>query len=102
MDIADRAKQFAPFAALTGMGETLAAKEKIKVEKITLTEETEAELNLALTMLRRGDMVSVVHYKNEEYIRTDGILAKIDKDLRFIQVVTERIEFDNLLKVEKI
>ena len=43
MPIEDRAKQFMPFAALKGLPEALAAKEKTTVPKIELSEETAEE-----------------------------------------------------------
>lgn len=43
MPIEDRAKQFMPFAALKGLPDALAAKEKITVPKTELSEEMAEE-----------------------------------------------------------
>ena len=43
MPIEDRAKQFMPFAALKGLPDALAAKEKITVPKVELSEEMAEE-----------------------------------------------------------
>ena len=43
MSIENRAKQFMPFAALKGLPDALAAKEKIVVEKIELSSDMEEE-----------------------------------------------------------
>ena len=45
MSIENRAKQFMPFAALKGLPDALAAKEKIVVEKIELSSDMEEELD---------------------------------------------------------
>lgn len=44
MPIEDRAKQFMPFAALKGLPDALAAKEKVTVPGIELSEEAEKKL----------------------------------------------------------
>ena len=54
MPIADRAKQFMPFAALKGLPEALAAKEKILVQKVELSPEMEEELDRRMHLIRRG------------------------------------------------
>ena len=46
MDRAQRAKQFAPFAALKGFEEALREKERIIVPKVELYEEKKAEFEL--------------------------------------------------------
>jgi hypothetical protein len=51
MSIENRAKQFMPFAALKGLPDALAAKEKIVVEKIELSSDMEEPKN-ARTMQR--------------------------------------------------
>ena len=45
MSVQDRAKQFLPFAALKGLPEALAEKERVVVPKIILTEDMSEELN---------------------------------------------------------
>ena len=48
MPIEDRAKQFMPFAALKGLPDALAAKEKITVPKTELPEEMTEESDTPL------------------------------------------------------
>ena len=43
MPIEDRAKQFMPFAALRGLPDALAAKEKVTAPQVELSEETAEE-----------------------------------------------------------
>ena len=61
-----------------------------------------AQANMAVyfAMLEVGDMVSAIHYYDGECIKTEGILSRIDKDARILQIVTNKIEFEDLLKIE--
>ena len=53
MPIADRAKQFVPFAALKGLPEALSAKERITVDKIELSPEMAEELDRKMHLLQK-------------------------------------------------
>lgn len=101
MDRAQRAKQFMPFAALKGYEEALRTKEKIKVEKKELTEEQEDELNRQLLEIQKRDMVSVVYFEKEEYLKVTGMVSRIDRSAQILQVVNTKIEFRNILTVCK-
>lgn len=54
MPIADRAKQFMPFAALKGLPEALSAKEKITVPQIELDPEMADELDRKMHPPKKG------------------------------------------------
>ena len=60
----DRAKQFMPFAALKGLPEAIAKKERITVRKIELSECMAEELNRKFLLLERGKMVLFVSQKD--------------------------------------
>ena len=62
MPVSERAKQFMPFAALKGLPEALAAREKITVEKIELSPEREEELDRQMHLLEIGKIATVIHY----------------------------------------
>ncbi len=96
MDRESRAKQFMPFAALRGLEEALRAKERTVVPKSSLSEWQTEELDRALRQAKVGSLVTVVHYSDGEYVRTEGILSAIDKDLRQIRIVNEKIFFDDI------
>lgn len=102
MSVENRAKQFMPFAALRGLPEALAQKEKVVVEKIELTEDMAAELDWNMGELKVGMMVMVVYFCNDEYIKKTGIVSRIDKNARVIQVVESKIKFDDLLVVKRV
>lgn len=102
MSVENRAKQFMPFAAVSGLPQALAQKEKIIVDKIQLTEDMAEELDWNMQRLEVGMMVTVVYFCKEEYLKKTGIVSRIDREARILQVVETKIEFDDLLKLEKI
>ena len=92
----NRAKQFMPFAALKGYEEALRAKEKIVVEKIELSEEKKAELDFKLHQISKNDMITVVYFYKDEYIKIEGMVSRLDIDARVLKVVNIKIPFDDI------
>ena len=100
MPIADRAKQFMPFAALKGLPEALAAKERIIVSKIELSEEMAEELDRKMHLLRKGEIATVTYFHKDEYLKITGMVARIDESSRLLQIVNTKIKFDDILDVD--
>lgn len=100
MSIEERAKQFMPFAALRGLPDALAKKEKILVPKIVLSPEMEEELDQRMRLLSKGNMANVVYFQNGEYIKITGLVARIDETSRLLQIVNTKIRFEDILQVE--
>lgn len=96
-----RAKQFMPFAALKGYEEALAKKEKIIVPKIEITDDYAEELDLILKTLEKGDMVTVIYYSDQEYIKFTGIFVKADIIEEYIQIVNRKIPVKDIYSIEK-
>lgn len=99
MPIEDRAKQFMPFAALKGLPDALAAKEKVTVPKIELSEEMAEELDRKMHELVKGGIASVVYFHRDEYIKITGMVARIDETSRLLQIVNTKIPFDDILEI---
>ncbi len=99
MPIEERAKQFMPFAALKGLPDALAAKEKIIVPKIELSEEMAERLDRAMHGLAKGQIASVVYFHKDEYVKITGLVARIDETGRLLQIVNTKIPFDDILEV---
>lgn len=99
MPIADRAKQFMPFAALKGLPDALAAKEKIAVEKIELSPERYEELDRKMHLVERGKIMTVIYYKEDEYLKLTGMVARIDPGSRILQIVNTQIAFEDILDI---
>ncbi len=100
MPIEERAKQFMPFAALRGLPEALAAKEKVLVPKIELSPEMAEELDRKMHLIAKGKMATVVYFCNGEYIKLTGLVARIDETSRLLQIVNTKIPFADILQVE--
>ena len=66
MSVQDRAKQFLPFAALKGLPEALAEKERVVVPKIILTEDMSEELNRKMQQIEPGMIIGVVYFHKDE------------------------------------
>ena len=96
----DRAKQFMPFAALRGYEDALREKEKVVVEKIELSEERKVELDLKLRQVRRNDMITVVYFHDNEYLKVTGMVSRMDTDARILKVVHTKIAFEDLYDLD--
>lgn len=100
MPIEERAKQFMPFAALRGLPDALAAKEKVLVPKIELSPEMAEELDRQMHLIAKGKMATVIYFNNGEYIKITGLVARIDETSRILQIVNTKIPFADILQVE--
>lgn len=96
---ADRASQFMPFAALKGYEEALRQKEKIVVEKSTLSEEALEHLDYQIKRLQEGDIAEVIYYDGENYIKKSGVVSKISFSAKYLTIVTTDISFDDIKEI---
>lgn len=97
--VENRAKQFVPFAALKGYEEALRAKEKIVVEKIELSEEKKAELDFKLHQIQRNDIIKVVYFCKDEYLKIEGMVSRLDIDARILKIVNTKISFEDIYDI---
>ena len=95
----NRAKQFMPFAAVKGFEEAIRAKEKIVVEKIELTEEKKAELDFKLQQINKNDIITVVYFLKDEYIKLEGMVSRLDLDAQIIKIVNTKIPFADIYEL---
>ena len=96
MSMSNRAKQFAPFDALKGFQEALRKKEKMPVPKKELAEEKAEEINQKLKQVTIGKLLTVVYYKDCEYIQLTGTIVKIEKNKRYLQMAETIIPLDDI------
>ncbi|MBQ7916187.1 MAG: YolD-like family protein [Firmicutes bacterium] len=101
MPVSERAKQFMPFSPLKGLYEALAQKEKVRVPRKILSEEKAIEINERLTQLQRGQIVTVIYYEpvEQEYLQLTGMVAKVDANAGILQIVAEKIRFEELYEI---
>ena len=95
----DRAKIFLSFAALKGFEEALREKERIVVEKKTISEDMRMTISYRLSHLKKNDMVKVVYYNSDEYLEMQGLVSKIDETFQELTVVKTKISFENIYEL---
>jgi hypothetical protein len=114
MRIEDRAKIFAPFAALRGYEEAILAKQKIVVPRIDLSEEAKEYLDSqlgrleALLALGQHPVITVVYFQEDrmskddggEYIQFTGMAVKYDRNSRILQIVDKRLRLEDIYGFE--
>ena len=93
-----RAKQFAPFAAITGLDRAIARERHALelTERRELPDDSAGELDERLRALRRGMRVSVGYYADGEYRSTSGVAERIDPVQRLLKVGTDWIPFADI------
>lgn len=97
---ADRAQQFMPFAALKGYYELVRQRERVVEPRHELTEEEAVALSQKIARIRRGMLITAVHYDGEAYVHTTGVVANVDVPFRTITVVKQTIAFADLVDIE--
>ena len=110
----NRAKIFAPFAALVGFEDRVRNKEIEYVARHLLSEEQETRLNVVLNRISRGDRVSVKYFElcsdheNEAFGRL-GQYKTVSGCVRWVDAVGQRlvldeitIDFGDLYKLEQL
>lgn len=95
----ERAKQFMPFAALKGYPDALRKKEKIVVPQMELSEEYQEELDRKLRQVHKNDIITVVYYCKNEYLKLTGMVSRIDDTARVLKIVNTKISFDDLYDI---
>lgn len=96
----DRAKQFMPFAALKGYPDALRKKEKIVVPKAELSEEAADNLDWKLRQVKKNDIITVVYFCKNEYLKITGMVSRLDKTARVLKIVQTKINFDDIYDIE--
>lgn len=96
-----RAKQFAPFDALKGLNEAIAAKEKRPMPRKELTDYMIEQINNTLSELRKGQQITVVYYGSleQEYLQLTGTVVKVDVYWKTLQVNNVGIDFSEIYEV---
>ncbi|MBE7059513.1 MAG: YolD-like family protein [Ruminococcaceae bacterium] len=102
MSTLERAKQFAPFSPLSGLGKALREREKIYVAKAELSLERAEELSKKLAETEKGMYIKLVYYSEGDYISCEGLVSRIDKIGRSLTVVKNKIAFDDIYEICRI
>ena len=102
MPVSERAKQFAPFAAISGLEEALAAKEleHSSRARIEILEDAAEAINERLSSLYVGDVVEVTYYSHGHYKTVKGSVRDIDAHRRILVVGGTEIHFKDLYSIK--
>lgn len=102
MPVSERAKQFLPFAAVKGLTEALARKDKVLVPKVEMSEELAAKLDEKMHHIQKGSIVTVTYFCDDEYIQLTGRFTRSDDITHRLQIDESKIEFDDVLDIDLI
>ena len=97
-----RAKQFQPFDALAGFKEAIAATERFTEPKRELADYRIEQINAKLTELKKGTVVIVTYYGNQEekYLQLTGSVLEIDPYWGSLRIGDETIDFPEIYELE--
>lgn len=109
MPPSQRAKQFMPFAALTGLPAALRRKEYEMglISRAELSEEMAAQIDAVLRECMPGDALSVLVYREEsgqtvgENVTVSGALEGIDGIGRTITLDGQVLALDDIVEIRK-
>lgn len=96
----ERAKIFLPFDALKGFREACREKEKVLVEKKILSIEEKEKIYKKIKQIKKGMIIKIIYFENNEYIELEGLVSKIDFVYFNIMIVKKEIKFNDILDVK--
>lgn len=95
----ERAKQFMPFDALKGFKEEINKRKKVVVSKKELSEDDLQELQNKISLINVGMIVEITYYQDNQYIKIQGMVSKINLDLKYIMIVKAKININNIVNI---
>ena len=104
----ERAKQFMPFAALTGLGAVIHEKDRVLAMPTIKTEYSRQLLNEKLRRIQKGDTVTVLYFvprKQEEqavlgeYVTVTGRVLRLDVYERVLELENRRISLEDITEL---
>lgn len=111
MPVADRAKIFMPFSALTGLDDLITEKQKITTERVILSEERKMELDQLLEQCIREDVTVQFFVKDEKasqeqekevgtYERLQGTLQKVDFVSKTLTIEDVIVHLEDIIEMK--
>ena len=97
---ADRAMQFAPFAALKGYYECVRMQERITEPRKELSEDEAEAISNTLNKLQIGTTVKIRYYDIDAYTTIEGVVTELNPPYRRLKVVKTAIPFDDIYTIE--
>lgn len=106
MSRADRARQFMPFAAVSGVREANDKQEDLLLPRPVLSEDQAALLDAALSQLHPGDRVQVCYFRCAPmsnlgtFASVSDVVHKLDEVHRVLKLENSWIRLEDLLSLE--
>ena len=97
----NRARQFLPFDALTGLKEALHEKELEYDKRMELSEEQIEKISQSILNLDEKEKISVKFYNGRVYEEIEGLLTKIDYIRKKIIVDELKINFYDIISIRR-
>lgn len=106
----DRAKLFAPFAALSGHDQAVRDREKVLVPRVLMTDYALEELGRRLKMLQKGDAVTATWFVSlqrtgdevlGQYFTAADSFEKLDPYERLLYLKNQVIPMDDLADLRR-
>jgi hypothetical protein len=103
MPAAQRAKQFMPFKAVTGLEAALRKKEHDMglTDRIELSDDMAADINRTLISLSKECTACVTYFDKGEYVTYTGKVKSIDTAFKAITIDEIRIPIDNIIAISE-
>ncbi|MBQ6476237.1 MAG: hypothetical protein IJJ34_08545 [Clostridia bacterium] len=102
MPIAQRAKQFAPFKAVTGLDEALEKKrrEMEYEEERELSKDRAEEINRILMRLPKGALIRTEYYDGTGYATLVDVYQRADPVKEILETQSARVPFSRIRDIE--
>ena len=97
--MSERARQFLPFATLRGYYDLIRERERIPEPRRGIPPEDAARLSEKLNQVKKGRLITVVHYSVDAYETTEGMVSAIDPVFRTLTIVKTEIQFDDIFDI---
>lgn len=106
----DRAKIFAPFAALSGHEKAVHARDQVLMPRILLSGCAQAQLDRRLQRLQKGDTVSVTYFVSRrrtegeelgEYVTVADAVVRLDTCERLLYLQSRVVSLNDLADVRR-
>ena len=91
-----------PFAALRGFEEMIKQQTREVTPRRELSDDEAKRLSQRIARIEKGNVVRVVYYAEDGYMTLDGMVSEIDLTLRFLRIVKQRIDLDDILDVKAV
>lgn len=96
---AERAKLFAPYAALKGYYELILEEEDTHEPRRELSEDDAAALSEQLARLEKGMHISVSWYNGKRYVTLRGTVTRYEPELHMLSLDDRRIGFRDIAAI---